>query len=169
MKKTDGKQPMTSGEKIRCNGMADRFYHVARWGLAGLFIFSGLNKLVDPAGFATLIESYGLLPEILVLPAALILPAAEVAAGGCLIFNVRGSLTAVTLLLILFMAVLGYGIWLGLDVDCGCFGPEDPEAKALHGLRPALYRDVVILAVVAGLYLWRYRRTERPVRLLNIL
>ena len=41
----------------------------------------------------------------------------------------------------LFMAILGYGISMGLDVDCGCFGPEDPESKAFHGLRAALYRD----------------------------
>jgi hypothetical protein len=106
---------------------------------------------------------------VLVLPVALLLPVVEVGAGSCLIFNVRGSLATITLLMTLFMAVLGYGIWLGLDVDCGCFGPEDPESKAFHGLRTALYRDIGILAVVACLYFWRYRRTERPVQLLNIL
>jgi hypothetical protein len=150
-------------------GFADGLYHLACWGLAGLFIFSGLTKLVDPVQFAVLIDAYGLLPEILVLPMAVVLPALEVAAGVSLVLNIRGSLTVITLLLVLFMAVLGYGIWIGLDVDCGCFGPEDPEARAFHGLRQAMYRDIAILAVVVGMYFWRYRRAERPVQFQNII
>jgi hypothetical protein len=144
-------------------------YHITRWSLAVLFIFSGLTKLFEPLQFAVLIDAYGILPEMLVLPVAVLLPTVEVIAGGCLVFNVRGSLTTITVLMILFMAVLGYGIWMGLDVDCGCFGPEDPEARAFHGLREAFYRDIVIMAVVAILYVWRYRRAVRPVRLGNIL
>jgi uncharacterized membrane protein len=160
---------MASGLTIKHGGLADRVYQITRWGLAVLFIFSGLTKLAEPAQFAVLIDAYGILPEVLVMPAAVLLSAAEVIAGGGLIFNVRGSLTAITLLMVLFLAVLGYGIWMGLEVDCGCFGPEDPEAKAFHGLRQAFSRDIVIMAVVAILYVWRYRRAVRPVRLLNVL
>lgn len=160
---------MASGLTIKHNGMAESVYHITRWGLAVLFIFSGLTKLVEPAQFAVIIDAYGILPEVLVMPVALLLPVAEVIAGSCLIFNVRGSLTIIALLMVLFLAVLGYGIWMGLDVDCGCFGPEDPEAQAFHGLRQTFYRDIVIMAVVAILYVWRYRRAVRPVRLLNIL
>jgi uncharacterized membrane protein YphA (DoxX/SURF4 family) len=168
-RQTNREQIMASKTKlagVKLLGGAD---HLARWGLAGLFIVSGLSKLAAPTQFAVLIEAFGLLPEILVLPIAVILPALEVAAGVCLIFNIRGSLTAIALMMILFMAVLGYGIWLGLDVDCGCFGPEDPEARAFHGLRPALYRDMALLVVVAGLYYGRYRRAPRPLRLFNLL
>ena len=150
-------------------GLADGGYHITCWGLAVFFIFSGLTKLVEPVQFAVLIDAYGILPEVLVMPAAVLLPVVEIIAGGGLIFNVRGSLTIISLLMVLFMAVLGYGIWMGLDVDCGCFGPEDPESRAFHGLRQAFYRDIVIMAVVAGLYVWRYRRAVRPVRLVNIL
>ncbi len=160
---------MANGVTIKHGGLTGKLYHLTRWGLAVLFIFSGLAKLVEPAQFAVLIDAYGILPEMLVMPVTVLLPAAEIIAGGCLIFNVRGSLTTITLLMVLFMAVLGYGIWMGLDVDCGCFGPEDPEAMAFHGLREAFYRDIVIMAVVAILYVWRYRRAVRPVRLLNIL
>ncbi len=160
---------MTNGVTLKHGGLASGLYHITRWGLAVLFIFSGLTKLVEPAQFAVLIDAYGILPEMLVMPVAVFLPIVEVLAGGCLIFNVRGSLTVITLLMVLFMIVLGYGIWLGLDVDCGCFGLEDPEARAFQGLRQAFYRDIVIMAVVAILYVWRYRRAERPVRLLNIL
>ncbi len=149
--------------------LADWLYHTARWCLAGLFIASGMTKLMDPVRFAVLIDAYGIVPEMMVMPVAVILPVVEVVAALCLLSNIRGSLAVITLQMVLFMAVLGYGIWLGLDVDCGCFGPGDPEAEAFHGLREALYRDVAITAVVLSLYFWRYRRAERPVRLLNIL
>ena len=160
---------MVKGLNINRIRLADGLYHVARWCLAGLFIISGMSKLVDPVQFAVLIDAYGIVPEMMLMPAAVILPAVEVVAALCLIFNIRGSLAVITLLMILFMAVLGYGIWLDLDVDCGCFEPGDPEAEAFHGLRPALYRDMVIMVVVACLYYWRYRRAARPVRLWNVL
>lgn len=150
-------------------GRVDGLYHTLRWCLSGFFIFSGMTKLISPVQFAVLIEAYGILPEILVMPVAVILPILEVVAGLGLIFDVRGSLAIITVLMILFMAVLGYGIWLGLDVDCGCFGPGDPEAEVFRGLRQALYRDMVIMAVVGCLYYRRYLRADRPVRLLNIL
>jgi hypothetical protein len=47
-------------------------------------------------------------------------------------------------------------------VDCGCFGPEDPEAEAFHGLRQSLYRDLAIMAGVFFIYGWRRYRTIRP-------
>jgi len=55
-------------------------------------------------------------------------------------------------------------------VDCGCFGPEEPEAEAFHGLRLALYRDMAMLAAVAFLYGWRrYRRVQprKPIPLVD--
>jgi len=160
---------MPDEQKTKIAGLLDGLYHIARWGVSGLFIFSGLSKLADPARFAEIITAYGFLPDMLVAIAAIALPVVEMLAGICLIGNVRGSLAIITLLMGLFMAVLGYGIWLGLDVDCGCFSPEDPEARAFHGLRQALYRDMVIMAVLIGMYAWRYRRTPRPVQLINLL
>jgi len=60
---------------------------------------------------------------------------------------------------------VGYGLELGLDVDCGCFGPGDPEGRAYHSLRPALYRDTIMLAGIGYLFLWRRWQSARPVRL----
>lgn len=123
--------------------------------LGAIFLVSGIAKLADPRSFAVIIEAYGILPELLVMPVALALPALEIVAAVGLILNRRGSLELMTLLMVIFMAVLAYGLYLGLDVDCGCFGPEDPEAKAFHGLRSALYRDVVIMF---GIFYLFYRR-----------
>ncbi|MGB5485817.1 MAG: MauE/DoxX family redox-associated membrane protein [Lysobacterales bacterium] len=130
-------------------------YRIVRWVLGGIFIYSGATKLLAPQTFAVLIEAYGLVPDMLLMPVALILPALEVVAGVGLLFDIRGSLAVIAGLLLLFIAILGYGIRMGLDVDCGCFGPEEPEAEAFHGLRLALYRDMAMLAAVAFLHGWR--------------
>ncbi|HUV78598.1 MAG TPA: MauE/DoxX family redox-associated membrane protein [Desulfobacterales bacterium] len=68
-------------------------------------------------------------------------------------------------LLVLFIAILGYGIWMGIDVDCGCFGPEDPESEAFHGLKASLYRDLVMLAGIVFMYVWRRYRAIKPVKI----
>ncbi|GBC63538.1 DoxX family protein [Desulfonema ishimotonii] len=136
----------------------DRLYVAIRWLLALTFIYAGITKLVDPQSFAVIIDAYGLIPESWVMPVAVLLPLAEVVAGAGLIRDIRGSLSAITGLLLLFMAILGYGIRMGLDVDCGCFGPEDPEGLAYAGIRPALYRDMVMMLAVIYLYGWRVSR-----------
>lgn len=139
-------------------GTIDLISKLGRFALALVFIYAGGTKLLNPTSFAVLMEAYGILPEFLLLPAALVLPALEVAAGVGLIFGVRGSLGTVAGLLALFILVVGYGIHMGLDVDCGCFGPGDPEAEAFHSLRPTLYRDLAMLAGVFLLAGWkRYR------------
>ncbi|KJS31379.1 MAG: hypothetical protein VR64_11205 [Desulfatitalea sp. BRH_c12] len=139
-------------------------YRCLRWMLGITFIYSGVTKLLAPETFAVLIEAFGLVPEALLLPAAVILPVVEVVAGAGLLVDLRGSLAVITGLLLLFVALLGYGIHLGLDVDCGCFGPEDPEADAFHGLKWGLYRDLAMLAAIAYLYAWRIYDRVTPIR-----
>jgi hypothetical protein len=125
-------------------------------------MYAGSTKLLEPETFAVLIEAFGIVPEGLLMPVAIGLPFLEVIAGIGLLFDIRGSLALITGLLVLFMTVLGYGIWMGLDVDCGCFGPEDPEAEAFHGLRLSLFRDLVMMAGVIFIYGWRWYRAIRP-------
>ena len=133
-------------------------YRLCRWTLGGIFIYAGSTKLLEPEIFAVLIEAYGIVPEGLLMPVAIGLPLLEVIAGVGLLFDIQGSLSMITGLLVFFMLVLGYAIWMGLDVDCGCFGPEDPEAEAFHGLRLTLFRDLVMMAGVVFIYSWRRYR-----------
>ena len=140
----------------------DWLYRLCRWVLGVIFIYTGGTKLLEPETFAVLIEAYGIVPEGLLMPVAIGLPFLEVVAGFGLLFDIRGSLALITGLLVLFMVVLGYGIWMGLDVDCGCFGPEDPEAKAFHGLRLSLLRNLVMMTGVIFIYGWRRYRAIRP-------
>ncbi len=135
-------------------------YTLLRVGIGALFIISGATKLAAPEQFTVIIDAYGLMPDALVNPAALVLSGLELLGGIGLILGVRGAQITITALLLLFMMVLGYGIWMGLDVDCGCFGPGDPEGSAYHGLRPALYRDAAMLAGMGYLFLWKRRQNR---------
>jgi uncharacterized membrane protein YphA (DoxX/SURF4 family) len=144
-------------------------YHLIRVLLSVIFLWSGLSKLMDPTEFAVIIDAYGLIADAWILPLATILPLLEMVFGLGLLLEIRGSLAVITGLLMLFLAILSYGIWLGLDVDCGCFGPQDPESKAYHSLRPALYRDFVMIAGVVYLYVWRYYRSIKPIRLMSFV
>ena len=127
-----------------------------RWLLAGIFVYSGAVKLAEPSRFAEIISGFGLLPDPLVFPVALVLPVVELVAGLGLVFALRGSLAAITVMLVVFIAILLYGINLGLDIDCGCFGPEDPE-QAYKGLKAALARDAVMMVAVLFVYWSRGR------------
>lgn len=132
-------------------------YLLVRTAVSAIFLWSGISKLMAADNFAVIIESYGLLPDNWTLLVAVALSLLEVVAGLGLLADIKGSLTVIAGLLGLFIVILSYGIWLGLDIDCGCFGSEDPEAKTFHGLRSALVRDIIMMLGIFILYWWRYR------------
>ena len=149
--------------------MKNLIYKLTRWTMGTVFIYAGSIKLLEPKPFVMLIEAYGVVPEGLLIFVAIVLPALEVLAGIGLLFDIEGSLAVIAGLLVLFLAVLIDGVWMGLDIDCGCFGPEDPEGKAFHGLRPSLYRDLVMLSVVAFMYAWRRYRAVKPIKIIQLI
>lgn len=123
------------------------------WVLAALFLWSAVSKLRDPAAFARTVGDFGLVADGWVRPAAWTLIAAELAAAGLLPLRRASGPALAGALLSLFLGVLAYGLWLGLEVDCGCFGPGEHVS-----LREALVRDVVLLGLAAGLLRNRLRR-----------
>ncbi len=138
-------------------------YRFIRIGLGSVFVISGWSKLMDPQFFVIIIQAYGLLAGDLILPMAVALSLLEFLAGVALICDVQYALGTIAGLIIVFMGILGYGLWLGLDVDCGCFAANDPEGQAYHSLRPALYRDAVMLTGIVYLYFWRWRQSYQPI------
>ena len=131
---------------------------VIRGVLAFLFIYGGGLKLADPKAFAATLSHYDLIPEMLLPAVAVGLPALEVIAGMALLFNLPGGLTVITGLLALFVAVLGYGILTDLNVDCGCFGPE--EVAGQQSLRQAFIRDLLLIGAASFLYYTRRTRAR---------
>ena len=138
-------------------------YRGIRWLLGGVFVYSGIVKILDIASFAAVIDAYGIVPWQVRTLTAVLIAWTEVLAGAALLVDIRGSLGTVAGLLVLFLAVLGYGITLGLDIDCGCFGQGDPVGEAFHGLRAAFYKDVAMMLGVVWCYVWRYVTGVRPV------
>jgi uncharacterized membrane protein YphA (DoxX/SURF4 family) len=170
----NGSGPMTAGRNdagvlaLKKIFQPAWIYRLLRIAISVVFIWSGITKLFALKEFSVLIESYGLIPDVWILPAAVFLSVMEVSAGLGLLLDIRGSLSIITGLLILFMAVLSYGIRMGLDIDCGCFGPQDPESKAFHGLWTALVRDMIILPAIFYLYYQRFCQNITPKRLRNL-
>ena len=116
--------------------------HAARVGLAAVFIVAGIVKLWDMPPFAASVGDFGLVYDSLVYPTAWLLAGTELLVGLALAFNVRGGSLAALVLLGLFIGVLSYGVWMGLDIHCGCFG------LGYHvSLKQQLFTD-------AGLLLW---------------
>lgn len=137
-------------------------YRLLRWGLSILFIYSGAVKLGSPGAFAAVISDFGLVHEGAALPVAISLSSLEALSGLGLLVDLRGTLSVITGLILLFAGVLSYGIWLGLDIDCGCFGLGDPGA-ARGSLSGALGLDMLLLVVCTYLYGSRRVRGEEPV------
>lgn len=119
--------------------------------LAGVYFYGGIPKLLNIEAFADVVAAYGLVPDALVGTTAVILPLIEVVTAAGLLFKKKWARISAVALLVLFISILSYGIYLGLDIDCGCFGPEDPEHVAFSGLRSALIRDLFFL--LPALYL----------------
>ena len=140
--------------------LSPRLYLLVRLGLAVLFIYAGAVKLVDPEGVCPHYlplrpRARPLLPVV-----AVGLPVMKLLAGIALLFNLLPGLHAVSGLLLLFAGVLGYGYFTNMDIDCGCFGPQ--EMAEQKGLVYAFYRDLGLLASVAFLH-WSRIARGRPV------
>jgi uncharacterized membrane protein YphA (DoxX/SURF4 family) len=148
---------------------------VGRLALAGIFLFAAYAKLKPQAAmpwsgasirtslsmFAMQVDSYQLLPPQLVSPAAHFLPLFELFLGLWLLSGVwlRYSSLVTTLLLGAFFAMMVRTYRMGLEINCGCFGPGErlgPKTLLRDGSLLAL-----ALAVTIGAFLLRRKRSER--------
>lgn len=127
----------------------------ARLALGVMFLVAGVGKVFDPLSFISALGSYGV-PEALRAPIAMVLPALEVLVGGMLVagWATRAAAAAAAGLMVLFIAAIGYGVWLGTLEECGCFGPFIQRSP-----RDAALIDLAMLAVAAAL--WRYGPSTR--------
>ncbi len=128
-----------------------------RFVLALVFIYAGAMKLIDPGTFALAIDSFGLVPWRTARVLSVALPVLEVAGGLGLACNLRGALSLVAGQLLLFMAVLGYGVLGGLEADCGCFGLDGTAPVGTEELKAAMLRDAFMLGGCLWLHVGRRR------------
>jgi uncharacterized membrane protein YphA (DoxX/SURF4 family) len=101
---------------------------LCRLTLAGIFIFSGIQKASQTLQFAVAIAGYQLVPERLILPLATYLPWLEILLGVALLvgWKLQYFSEATAGLLLFFIIVLTITYARGIKADCGCFGFGEP-------------------------------------------
>jgi uncharacterized membrane protein YphA (DoxX/SURF4 family) len=147
---------------------------IGRLALGAMFLFAAYAKLKPQAAmpwsvgsvrtslsmFAMQVDSYQLLPPGAVSLAAHSLPFIELAVGLWLLTGwwLRFSSSVTTLLLAAFFALMVRTYALGLEINCGCFGPGEQLGKK------SLLRDGSLLAFSLAMticaFLTRKKRGE---------
>ncbi len=131
---------------------------LCRLALGGIFIYASLDKIAHPREFALIIANYAILPDWLVTLPALVLPWLELVAGLCLVAGLwtRSSALLLSLLLLLFMAALGFNALRGIDLSCGCFSTSAADKEKAWIL---VLRDLLIL--IPGLLIVFFHRGKK--------
>ena len=89
-----------------------------------VFIYAGILKISDPAGFSDAINNYDLLPLLFVNFFAITIPWIEVVAGLFLMFgiSVKENSFIISVMLVAFILAIAISLGRGLNIECGCFG-----------------------------------------------
>jgi putative oxidoreductase len=124
--------------------------------IGGIFIYAGVMKISDPAGFANDIDNYKILPWPLTVRLAFYLPWLEILCGLAVILGLlyRGGLLILTVLVWIFIIASVIAKARGLDITCGCFG----HASKNWSFTTHLALDFAILIALSAL--WISNRTS---------
>jgi uncharacterized membrane protein YphA (DoxX/SURF4 family) len=126
--------------------------------VSGLFLYSGLIKLMDLPAFAQAVEGYDLLPEAWVNRVAVFVPWVELWCAVALWVTPiwRSSAYAlITGMLLVFTVAKISGVMRGLDISCGCTGSDNPLNWA------SVLENFVWLALNVSGWMWDRRYTRR--------
>ena len=123
--------------------------------LAGIFIYAGILKAIDPVQFASDIDNYKILPWPVSVALAFYLPWLEIFCALGLVFRFlyRGALSILTASIVVFTLATIAAKVRGLDITCGCFGHASQ-----HWSFPA--HLVTNLGILAGLLLLSFKATS---------
>src|SRR6267154_5109822 len=122
--------------------------------VAGIFIYAGVLKVLDPVQFANDIDNYKILPWPISVALAFYLPWLEIFCGLALVvrFLYRGALSILTALILTFTFATVAAKVRGLDITCGCFGHASQNWSFPAHL-------ATNLAILAGLLLLSFKAT----------
>lgn len=136
---------------------------IARLVLAGVLIYAGGIKLLEPVQSRAAIVAYRLyLPETVLKFSTTALPAFEVVVGLLLLLGiyVRFSAFATIALMLLFIVMIAQVWYRGYSIDCGCFGgggDVSPEGKEWR-YTSEIIRDTLFI----GLAVLLARKPQTP-------
>jgi uncharacterized membrane protein YphA (DoxX/SURF4 family) len=126
--------------------------------VAGIFIYAGVLKVLDPVQFANDIDNYKILPWPISVALGFYLPWLEIFCGLALVvrFLYRGALSLLTALILTFTVATVAAKVRGLDITCGCFGHASQHWSFLSHLATNLGILAALLA------LWFSNRSLKP-------
>lgn len=101
--------------------------------LAGLFVYAGTIKLLQPDTFLADVESYRMMPYSLAWIVVFYLPPLEILCGLGLLWSKIRMPSAIILigLMLVFIVAISAAWARGLDISCGCFGTTEGETNYL--------------------------------------
>jgi uncharacterized membrane protein YphA (DoxX/SURF4 family) len=132
---------------------------IGRLILGVIFVYAAYAKLRAPwIEFAGSLAAFQLLPDNLLEPIARTLPAFELILGLGLISGIwqRWFSLVASLLLLLFFSVMVRSYAMGLQIDCGCFGPGEALGPK------TLARDFTMLALAVAVTIASFRMKHVP-------
>jgi putative oxidoreductase len=117
--------------------------------IAGIFIYAGALKALDPVQFASDIDNYKILPWPVSVALAFYLPWLEIFCALGLVFRFlyRGALSILSVSTVVFTLATIAAKVRGLDITCGCFG----HASQHWSFPSHLATNVAILAALLAL------------------
>jgi len=136
----------TSNIKRRTSNI---FWRILDFVLAGIFIYAGVVKAIDPIQFASDIDNFKILPWPVSVALAFYLPWLEIFSALGLVFRFlyRGALSILTASIVVFTLAIIAAKVRGLDITCGCFG----HASQHWSFPSHLLSNLAILAALVAL------------------
>jgi uncharacterized membrane protein YphA (DoxX/SURF4 family) len=125
--------------------------------IAGILLFSAYPKLLDPQGFAINLSAYQLWGKQIIALLALYVPVLEFVVGISLLWNrlYPDALVGVMVLFFGFVFHIVWAMYMGLDLNCGCFGGDYSQVTNLPVL---LVLDSFIIMVAMALFQSRKKK-----------
>src|SRR5213596_1469775 len=147
----------TSNIKNRTSNILRRIVDLI---VAGVFIYAGAIKALDPVQFASDIDNYKILPWPISVALAFYLPWLEIFCGFALVVRLlyRGALSILTALILVFTLATIAAKVRGLDITCGCFG----HASQNWSFPAHLATNLGILAALLALF-FKVRIQKLPI------
>ncbi|HET9993815.1 MAG TPA: MauE/DoxX family redox-associated membrane protein [Candidatus Acidoferrum sp.] len=140
---------------------------IGRLVLGGIFIYAGFSKLLMPnthlwpmfvlkfslsmniSTFAQQVESYKMISPEASQMVAHVLPFVEIALGLLVLigWGLRIWATAITLIMVCFLAVVTRAYLLHMDINCGCFGAPE-KLTGMTVVRDGAFAALALLMTV---------------------
>jgi uncharacterized membrane protein YphA (DoxX/SURF4 family) len=140
---------------------------IGRLVLGGIFVYAGFSKLLLPnthlwpmfvlkfslsmnlASFAQQVESYKMISPEASQAVAHILPFVEIVLGLLLLIGWRLRIwaTAITVIMVGFLAVVTRAYLLHMDINCGCFGTPE-KLTGMTVVRDGAFTALALLTTI---------------------